>query len=67
MEGVFIQYPDRKSVSCLPAYTDFGKVQHIARSGLAYSIDYLPDGARGKSTWTSVQADLQSLVVERLF
>ncbi|MBO7499362.1 MAG: hypothetical protein J6T64_09290, partial [Bacteroidaceae bacterium] len=48
-----LNYPDTCSL-VTTTYTDFGKVQYIARSGLAYSIDYLPDGARGKSTWTSV-------------
>ena len=45
-------YPDTCSL-VTTTYTDFGKVQHIARSGQAYSIDYLPDGGRGKSTWTA--------------
>ena len=45
-------YPDTCSL-VTTTYTDFGKIQNIARSGHAYSIDYLPDGGRGKSTWSS--------------
>lgn len=45
-------YPDTCSL-VTTTYTDFGKIENIARSGHAYSIDYLPDGGRGKSTWSS--------------